>query len=86
MSYYEQCENIKFCIKSGTPANETFQMIKQVYSKEDCVAVFCLTRFVQGKDSFEDDEHTGQPQTVRAELKIQDVATVVHPDHSQMGT
>jgi hypothetical protein len=31
----------------------------------------------------EDDEHTGRPRTVRTELKIQEVATFVHANHSQ---
>jgi hypothetical protein len=32
----------------------------------------------------EDDEHTGWPRMVRTELKIQEVATLVHANHSQM--
>jgi hypothetical protein len=34
-------------------------------------------RFAQGRDSLEGDEHTGRPRTVRTELKIQEVATLV---------
>jgi hypothetical protein len=32
----------------------------------------------------EDDEHTGRPRTVRTELKIQEVATLVHTNRYQM--
>jgi hypothetical protein len=32
----------------------------------------------------EDDEHTGRPRTVRTELKIQEVATLVRADRSHM--
>jgi uncharacterized protein YoaH (UPF0181 family) len=32
----------------------------------------------------EDDEHTGRPRTVRTELKVQELATLVHDNHSQM--
>jgi hypothetical protein len=32
----------------------------------------------------EDDEHSGWPRTVRTELKIQEVATLVRANHSQM--
>jgi hypothetical protein len=32
----------------------------------------------------QDDEHTGRPRTVRIELKIQEVAMLVHANHSQM--
>jgi hypothetical protein len=41
-------------------------------------------RFVQGRDSLEDDEHTSQPGTVRTELKIQEAATLVRTNHSKM--
>jgi hypothetical protein len=41
-------------------------------------------RFAQGRDSLEGDEHTGRPRTVRTELKIQDVATLVCANRSQM--
>jgi hypothetical protein len=39
--------------------------------------------FVQGRDSLEDDEHTGQPRIVRTELKIQEDVTLVRANHSQ---
>jgi hypothetical protein len=35
-------------------------------------------RFAQGRDCLQYDEHTGWPRTVRTELKIQQVATLVH--------
>jgi hypothetical protein len=38
---------------------------------------------VQGRDSLEDDEHTGQPRVVRTELAIEEVATLVRVNHSQ---
>jgi hypothetical protein len=40
-------------------------------------------RFAQGRDSEEDEEHTGRPSTVRTELKIQEVATLVGAVRSQ---
>jgi hypothetical protein len=63
-----------------------FQMIKQVYGKEALSrsAVFKWhKRVAQGRDSLEDDEHTGQPRTVRTELKIQEIATLVCANRSQ---
>jgi hypothetical protein len=60
--------------------NKTFRMMKQAYSEEalSCSAVFKWHKCVaQGRDSSEDDEHTGQPRTVRTELKIQEVAMLV---------
>jgi hypothetical protein len=40
--------------------------------------------FSEGRDSLEDDEHTGRPRTVRTELKVQEVATLVHDNRSQI--
>jgi hypothetical protein len=40
--------------------------------------------FAQGRDSLEDDKHTGQSRTVRTKLKIKEVATLVHANQSQM--
>jgi hypothetical protein len=68
MPQSEQQENIKFCPKSGKSASRTFQIIKQAYSEEALgrSAVFKgQKRFAQGRDSLEDDEHTGQPRKVR---------------------
>jgi hypothetical protein len=47
--------------------------------------VLCLsgTNILHGGDSLEDDEHTCWPRTVRTELKIQEVATLVRANHSQ---
>lgn len=61
-------------------------MIKQAYSEAlSCSAVFkWQKRFAQGKDSLEDDEHNGQPTTVRPELKIQEVAMLGHANPAQM--
>jgi hypothetical protein len=39
--------------------------------------------FAQGRDNFEDDEHTGRPRMFRTEFKIQEVATLVHANRSQ---
>jgi hypothetical protein len=61
-------------------------MMKQAYSEEALgrSAVFKWHKcFAQGRDSLEDDEHTGWPRTVRTELKIQEAATLVCANHSQ---
>jgi hypothetical protein len=54
-----------------------------VYSEEalGCSAVFKWHKhFAQGGD----DEHTGQPRTVRTELKTQEITTLVCANHSEM--
>jgi hypothetical protein len=60
-------------------------MIKQAYGEEAlcCSAVFKWHKhFAQGRDSLKDDEHTSLPRTVRTELKIQEVATLVRANRS----
>jgi AraC-like DNA-binding protein len=87
MSQFEQRANVKFCQELGKSASETFQMTKQAYGEEalDHSAVFKWHRcFAQCRDCLEDDEHTGRPRTVRTELKIQEVAILVHANRSQM--
>jgi hypothetical protein len=67
MLQFEQCANIKFCKKLGKSASETFQMFTQAHSEEALgrSAVFMWHKhFAQGRDSLEDDEHTGQPRLV----------------------
>jgi transposase len=86
MSQVERQENVKFCQNLGESASETFQMLKQAYGEEALgrSAVFKWhRRFAQGRDSLEDDEHTGRPRAVRTELKIQEVASLVRANRSQ---
>jgi hypothetical protein len=66
-----------------------FQMIKQAYGEEalGCSFVFMWNKgFEQGRVSLEDDEYTGQLRTVRTELKIQEVATLVSANCYQRGS
>jgi hypothetical protein len=86
MSQFAQCENVKYCQKLGKSASEMFQMFKQAYGEEALgrSAVFKGHKcFAQRRDSLEDEEHTGQPRTVRTEHKIQEVATLVRANRSE---
>jgi hypothetical protein len=54
----EQRTNIKFCVKLGKFAAETFEMI-HVYGKETMSRARCFewhARFKRGRTSLEDDE------------------------------
>jgi hypothetical protein len=86
MLQFEQWENMKFCQKLGKSASKIFQTIKQAYSEEalGCGAVFKWhKRFAQGRDSLEDDEHTSRTRTVRTELGLQEIATLMRANRSQ---
>jgi hypothetical protein len=61
-------------------------MIKQAYGEETLgrSAAFKWHKHIaQGRDSLEDDEHTSRPRTIRTELKIEEVATLVRANRSQ---
>jgi hypothetical protein len=61
-------------------------MIKQAYGEEALVrsAVFKWhKRFAQGRDSLENDEHTGRPRTFRTELKTHEIETLMRASRSQ---
>jgi hypothetical protein len=73
--------------KLGKSFSETFQMMKQPYGQGTLarIAEFKWHKsFAQGRDSFKDDEHISRPRTVRTELKIEEFATLVHANRSQM--
>jgi hypothetical protein len=79
MLQFGQRENVRFCQKLGKSASEMFQMIKRTAKKPWIVLLFKWhKRFPQRRESLEDDEHAGRPRTVRTELKIQEVAMLVH--------
>ena len=85
MSEFEERANIKFCQKSGKNAAETFEMMQQVCSENSLSSNVVIGNrwFLQGKDSLENDEWAGRPQTVRTERKIQEVATLMRASRSQ---
>jgi hypothetical protein len=52
--------------------------------KKPCAMFKWHKSFGQGRDILEEDEHTSWERTVTAELKIQEVAKLVHFNCSQM--
>ena len=69
----EQRAVIKFNVKLGKCASETFRLMQQVYG------IACLSRsnvfvwhkrFLEGRDSLEDDEHTERPLSIRSAYSI----------------
>jgi hypothetical protein len=65
----EQKANIKFCVKLGKPAAETFEMIRRAYGNEVMSRARCFewhARFKRGRTSLEDDGRPGRPSTSSA--------------------
>ena len=63
---FEQRANIKFCFKIGKTFTETFELLKKVYG-DDCLSRARVhewfTRFRDGREDINDDEHTGRPKS-----------------------
>lgn len=72
----EQRANIKFCFKLGKTFTETHQMLMKVYG-DNCLSRGRVhewfTRFKEGRESLEDDEHVGQPKFVITPENIEKV-------------
>jgi hypothetical protein len=72
----EQDANIKFCFKTGKPAIETFQLIKQAYGNNalSCTRVFkWYARFRDDRENLEDDERSGRPTAFRTRDMIETI-------------
>ena len=70
---FEQKANIKFCFKRGKTFTETFELMKKV-DGDDCLSCVRVhewfTRFKDGREDINDDEHTGRPKSVITENSI----------------
>ena len=79
----EQRTNIKFCVKLGKTATETFNMLLEVYG-DSCMSrtrVFeWHKRFVDGQLSVEDDAKPGRPCSVKTDVNIEKVRELVRTD------
>ena len=62
----EQRVNVKFCVKLGKSATETYDLLKKVYGDE-CLSrtqVFeWFKRFEEGREEIGDDQRPGRPNT-----------------------
>ena len=79
----EQRANIKFCFKLGKTATETFQMVQKVYGDKvlSRSSVFdWYKRLQHGRESLEDDEHTGRPRSGRSPEEIMKVSDILKND------
>ena len=79
----EQRTNIKFCVKLGKTATETFNMLLEVYG-DSCMSrtrVFeWHKQFVDGQLSVEDDAKPGRPCSIKTDVNIEKVQELVCTD------
>lgn len=80
----EQRVNMKFLVKLGKSATETYTLLKEVYGDE------CLSRsqvfewykkFKEGREDIEDDPRPGRPRTSKTDDNIEKVCEIVRKDH-----
>ena len=76
----EQRVNVKFCVKLGKSATETYDMLKNVYGDE-CLSrtqVFeWFKRFKKGREEIGDDQRPGRPSTSKTDANIEKVGEIV---------
>ncbi|XP_011166492.1 histone-lysine N-methyltransferase SETMAR-like [Solenopsis invicta] len=76
----EQRAVIKFNARLGKSASETFQLVQQVYG-DACLSrsnVFVWhKRFLDGRESLEDDQHTGRPVSIRKPETIEKIRNFI---------
>jgi len=72
----EQHVNVKFCVKLGKSATETYNLLKKVYDDE-CLSytqVFeWFKGFKEGREEIGDDQRPGQPSTSKTNANIEKV-------------
>ena len=86
MALVEQRVNIKFCVCSGKSATETYEMLKHVYGSDTLSRTQAFEwhrRFREGRESVEDDERSGRPQTSRTAENIENVSAAVRQNRQQ---
>jgi len=80
----EQCVNVKFCVKLGKSATETYDLLKKVYGDE-CLShtqIFkWFKRFKEGREEIRDDQHPGHPSTSKTDANIKKVGEIVQQNH-----
>ena len=76
----EQRVNVKFCVKHGKSATETYHLLKKDYGDE-CLSrtqVFeWFKRFKEGREEIRDDQCPGRPSTLKTEVNIEKIGEIV---------
>ena len=81
----EQHINVKFCVKFGKSATETYNLFKKVYGDKclSCTQVFeWFKRFKKGREEIGDDQRHGRPSTSKTDANIEKVGETVQQNHS----
>ncbi|XP_011705557.1 PREDICTED: putative uncharacterized protein FLJ37770, partial [Wasmannia auropunctata] len=79
----EQRYAIKFCVKLGKNATETFQMLQEAF-KDDCISRSQSGKwhkaFKEGREEIADEPRSGRPTTTRTNENVDRVRKVLRSD------
>lgn len=79
----EQRYAIKFCVRLGKNATETFQMLQEAF-KDDCISRSQSGRwhkaFKEGQEEVADEPRSGRPTTARTDENVNRVCEVLRSD------
>jgi len=82
-SSLEQRYAIKFCVRLGKNATETFQMLQEAF-KEDCISRSQSGRwhkaFKESREEIADEPRSGRPTTARTDENVNRVCEVLRSD------
>jgi hypothetical protein len=72
----EQRVNVKFCVKLGKSASETYDLLKKDYGDEclSCTQVF--EWFKEGREEIGDDQQISRPSTSKTDANIEKVGEI----------
>ncbi|UYV64611.1 hypothetical protein LAZ67_3001306, partial [Cordylochernes scorpioides] len=79
----EQRYAVKFCVRLGKNATETFQMLQKPF-KDDCISRSQSGKwhkaFKEGREEVADEPRSGRPTTARTDENVDRVLEVLHTD------
>jgi hypothetical protein len=80
----EQRIIVKFCVKLGKSATETYDLLKIVYGDErlSCTQIFeWFKRYTEGREEIRDDQHPSCTSTSKTNTNIEKVGEIVRQNH-----
>ncbi|XP_033222854.1 protein GVQW3-like [Belonocnema kinseyi] len=79
----EQRYAIKFCVRLGKNATETYSMLREAF-KDDCISRSQLGRwhkdFSEGRTEVADEQRSGRPTTARTDANVERVQKLLDTD------
>ena len=81
----EQCANVKFLVKLGKTALETYDLLRIVYGDDclSCTQVFeWFKKFKEGREVIEDDPQPGRPRTLKTDGNVKKIRGIIRKNRN----